>query len=399
MNMTNTDDEYGLVAKTFHWLIAVMILALLPVGLFMGGMENSPLKFEVYALHKSFGILVFFLGLARIVWRLISPAPDHMETHKKWEIAMAGAAHFWLYVCIIGMPLSGWLMSSAGEFPVPFFGFQMPPLMDKNEQLGGVFNEVHEILGFTLIGVLALHIAGALKHHVLDKDETLQRMAWMKKGWLIPALVVLIAGGSYAAMVGGFVLNEMDEKENVTNAAPIVQETDELVDTSNLPEHGWAIVPSKSKLTFEASLYKTPFTGIFNNFSGVIIFNPEDLSSAFADITIDMAQIKSGDADRDKNMGGVDWFDVANFPKSQFVSKSFEKAGDGSYVAIGDVTIRGVIMPLIVPFDLKIHDKTAIMTARFSLNRGTFGVGQGQWKTDDTVGQTVDVGVELTVVQ
>ena len=69
MQLANTEDEYGLLAKVFHWLIAVLIIGLLPMGLFMSGMENSPLKFEIFALHKSFGLLVFFLGLARVVWR------------------------------------------------------------------------------------------------------------------------------------------------------------------------------------------------------------------------------------------------------------------------------------------------------------------------------------------
>lgn len=409
MNITNTDDEYGLVAKSFHWLIAVMILALLPIGLFMGGMENSPFKFQVFAMHKSFGLLVFFLGLLRLVWRLfISPVPDHMENHKHWEVMLARAAHFWLYVCIIGMPLSGWLMSSAGEYPVPFFGIPMPALMGKDENLGHLFKETHEILGYTLMFILALHIAGALKHHIMDGDETLQRMTSLRRNWFITALVVTLAAASYGAIAAISIFGEEEDEprpaitsqqDRGTQTSVMDEAANKAVDTSKLPEHGWAIVPANSHLTFQAVLYKEPFTGTLKNFSGTIVFNPDDLSSAFADIVIDMAQVDSGDDNRDTNMLGADWFNVEAFPQSHFVTKSFEKAGDNSYVAVGDLTLRGVTMPLAVPFTLEIKDKTAHMKAEFSLNRSTFGVGQGQWQADDTVGQDVKVMLDLTAVQ
>lgn len=410
MTMMNTEDQYGLVAKSLHWLVAVLILALLPIGLFMGGMENSPFKFQVFAMHKSFGLLVFFLGLLRLVWRLfVSPVPDHMETHKYWEVTLARAAHFWLYVCMIGMPFSGWLMSSAGEYPVPFFGLQMPALMGKNEQLGHFFKETHEILGYTLLFILALHIAGALKHHIMDGDETLQRMTTLRRNWLVTALVVLLAALSYGAVAAISLFGSEEEEERGRPPAMSLQQTEQdsatkaqansSVDTSKLPEHGWAIVPDNSHLTFQAVVYKEPFTATLKNFSGTIVFNPEDLASAFADIVVDMAQVESGDDNRDQNMAGVDWFDVEAFPQSRFVSKSFEKAGENSYVAVGEITLRGVTMPLAIPFTLDIKDKTAHMIATFSLNRGTFGVGQGQWQADDTVAQDVSVSVDLTAVQ
>ena len=400
MELANTEEEYGLIAKLFHWLIAVMIIALLPVGLFMGGMDNSPVKFQIYALHKSFGLLVFFLGIGRIVWRLISPPPDHLENHEHWEVTLASAAHFWLYVCIIGMPLSGWLMSSAGEFPVPFFGIQMPAIVGKDEALGHLFNNVHEILAYTLLFVLGLHIAGALKHHVLDKDETLMRMAWRKEGLLLPALIAIIAGSSFGAcsylIFTGFFEKGVEEgktsvtEQTVPNAAP---------STENLPEHGWAIIPGISKLQFQAVLYKAPFTGDFNNFNGSIVFDPADLSTAKADITVDMKDVVTGDADRDSNIVGAEWFDTAKFPTARYVTSKFEKADGNNYVAIGDLTIRDKTMPLIIPFTLDIENNTANMKAEFELNRTNFGIGQGEWTDESTVGHDVKVIIDLKAAQ
>lgn len=395
MHLANTEDEYGLVARIFHWVIAVLIIGLLPVGLGMGAMENSPLKFQIFAMHKSFGLLVFFLGLARIVWKLISPPPDHLETHARWEVTLAAAAHFWLYACIIGMPLSGWLMSNAGEFPVPFFGLQMPALIGKDEKLGELFGEVHEILGFTLLFVLGLHIAGALKHHVMDKDDTLKRMSWSRAGWGFVAVIVLYAGISYSLSASAILFGEEDEDEKPVAAVTAPADIPAAPVTENLPEHGWAIVKGISKLQFQAVLYNAPFTGDFNNFDGTIVFNPDDLSTARADITVHMKDVVTGDKDRDSNIVGAEWFDVEKFPVARFVTKTFEKADGNKYVAIGDLTIRGQTMPLSLPFTLDIENGTAHMVGEVVLDRSNFGIGQGQWEDESTVKHDVKVIIDV----
>lgn len=410
MELSNTEDEYGLIAKIFHWSIAFLILGLLPVGLFMGGMENSPLKFEIFAMHKSFGLLVFFLGIGRIVWRFVSPPPEHLETHKRWEQVLASAAHGWLYVCIIGMPLSGWLMSSAAEFPIPFFGIQMPSLAGKNEGMAELYGEVHEILAYTLLFVLGLHIAGALKHHVIDKDETLGRMAWRSK-ILVPVLVVLIAGASYAAstfFAAKDILSEQEEEDgvvaNVVTAdpatmvsAPVLPSV--LPDTATMAQHGWAIVPEKSKLQFQAVLYNAPFTGDMKDFKGTIVFNPDDLSTAYADIRIGMKDVVTGDADRDSNIQGPDWFDTAKYTEARFETVKFEKADGNNYVAVGNLTLHGVTMPLILPFTLDIVDKTAHVQGKASIDRTDFGIGMGEWEDGATVAKNVDIIIDLSAVQ
>lgn len=415
MEISNTEEEYGLIAKAFHWVIAVLILALLPIGLFMGGMENSPFKFQVFALHKSFGLLVFFLGLARLIWRFASPPPDHMENHKHWERVLAAASHFWLYICMLGMPLSGWLMSSAGQFPIPFFGLQMPALIGKDEELGDLFYRMHEILAYTLLFTLALHMAGALKHHVLDKDRTLQRMTWDRPGLLIPAILVIVAGASYAVsglMIGRSLLadkpaDDQAAEASAVSAAPAEAQVDTAKSATpdNLPAHGWAIDASRSKLQFEAVLYNAPFTGDFGNFTGPVIFDPADLSTARADIFVSMKDVKTGDADRDNNIQSMDWFDTNQFPDAHFVAEKFEKGEDDNYVAVGEVTIKGVTMPLIIPFTLEIKEgaagkREAHMLARFSLDRTHFNIGtEGQWATDTSVDKNVEVAIDLIAVQ
>lgn len=399
MQLANDDERYGLIHKIFHWVIAVLILGLIPVGLGMAQMENSPLKFEIYAMHKSFGLLVLFLGVLRLLWRFFSPAPEHLETHKPWEVPLAAAAHFWLYICIIGMPLTGWLMSSAAEFPVPFFGAQLPHIIGKDENLAGLFGQAHEVLAYTLLFVLALHMAGALKHHVIDKDETLQRMSWMKAGIGLAALIVLVAGGSYA--LSGLAIFKSLQKPGAQIAAP----EDEAaaartnVDTSNLGENGWAIVKEQSKLAFKASLYGSEFEGVFNDFDGTIRFNPDNLASSSADIRIDMMNVTTGDADRDANIKNSEWFDSQNHPESRFQTIQFEQADGNKYIAIGNLSIRGITMPVALPFTLDITGNTAKMKGELILNRLDFRIGTGQWADGQSVGLPVKVLVDLTAVR
>ncbi len=409
MEISNTEEEYGLIARLFHWSIAVLIIGLLPVGLGMGAMENSPLKFEIYALHKSFGLLVFFLGIGRIVWRFVSPPPEHLESHEHWETVLASAAHFWLYVCIICMPLSGWLMSSAGEFPIPFFGVQMPALMGKDENLAGFFGQAHEILAYTLLFVLALHAAGALKHHVIDKDETLQRMAYSKAGLGFVGLIVIVLGLSYT-LSGSVILREIfvpqvqqeqtaqkAENSSAPTSAPFVPAPP--ADLDNLQPHAWAIIPEVSKLTFEAKMYNTPFTGELRSFAGDIVFDPEDLSTAKADITVQLQYVSTGDEGRDESIVGAEWFDIAQYPTARFVSKSFEKAEENNYVAIGELTLRGITMPLVIPFTLNIENNTAQMKAEVVINRTTYGLGGEQYKDESTVAHDVRVIIDLKAAQ
>lgn len=177
MCLKNTLQNYGAVAKTFHWLMAVLIIVLLTVGLIMTDMENSPDKFKLYGLHKAFGILVLFLATLRFGWKIldVSPLlPDHMS-----KMAKLGAklAHLALYALMFAMPMSGWVMSSAAGFPVSVFGlFTMPNLVEPDKELAKNINELHESMAWLLIVLIVLHIIAALLHHFYYKDNTLRKM-------------------------------------------------------------------------------------------------------------------------------------------------------------------------------------------------------------------------------
>ncbi len=170
-------ERYGAVAQALHWLVFVLIVASFGIGLSMVELPVSPQRIRYVALHKSVGLTIFLLTALRLLWRHLHPAPPLPESMPAWEKTASGAAHALLYVLVLAVPVSGWIMSSALGFPTRFFGLaQLPDLLDKNRELGEFLKQVHFLLNKALLALIALHVAAALKHHLLDRDAVLLRM-------------------------------------------------------------------------------------------------------------------------------------------------------------------------------------------------------------------------------
>ncbi len=182
MLLKNTPERYGAVTKFFHWTIALLILALLCIGIYMADYAPKDASLlQLFALHKSTGLLVFALAFCRICWHLYTRPAEFTVTIKPWEKILARITHGALYFCMLAMPLTGWVFSTIKRGGVPFFGlFTLPQPFDQQDPAtkwwGGMAADLHGIIGYTLIGIIALHAAGALKHFIIDKDLTLQRM-------------------------------------------------------------------------------------------------------------------------------------------------------------------------------------------------------------------------------
>ncbi len=177
MTLKNTSARFGAVAKFFHWTVALLVIGLLCVGFLMTSLKISPFVFKLFFLHKSTGITVLALMALRLIWRIYNPPPHSLPNHQPWEKALAKASHWFLYIALFLMPLSGWTMSSAKNFHVSVFNlFTLPDLVAPDPALAEFLEEFHGYLAWGIIIVLGLHIAGALKHHILDKDATLRRM-------------------------------------------------------------------------------------------------------------------------------------------------------------------------------------------------------------------------------
>ena len=159
--------------------MALIILSLIGLGIYMTGLsKEDPSRMDLYNLHKSFGTIALILIFLRIINRFIKPAPKLPNTIAKNEIILAHLAHIGLYILMIIVPLSGYLMSNSFGYPVQIFGFKMPNLMETNFDLGKIFHETHEIAPYVLLVLVIAHIFGAIKHRFFDKPENdvLKRM-------------------------------------------------------------------------------------------------------------------------------------------------------------------------------------------------------------------------------
>lgn len=178
--MNTATQRYSGPAIAAHWIIAILILAAWPLGAYMHELPLSPTKLKLYSYHKWIGITVLLLAAARLAWRLTGGVPAALPG-PRWQAAAAEATHWLLYALLFAVPLSGWLMSSAKGFTTMYFGvLPLPDLVAKDEALGKTLNQVHVVLNFALIGLLALHVAAALKHHFVDRDATLRRMSFRR---------------------------------------------------------------------------------------------------------------------------------------------------------------------------------------------------------------------------
>lgn len=167
--------RYSGIAIFFHWLVGFLIIGLLAVGLIMEDLPDS-IKFTVYGWHKAFGIIVLALVTLRFTWRMITPPPALPETMDKRQILLSKIAHIALYGLMFAMPVIGWMMSSAGGYPVSVFGIPVPPLAEKNKELMDLMKELHEVGGNLLIVLIVLHLGAAFYHQRILKDGLMARM-------------------------------------------------------------------------------------------------------------------------------------------------------------------------------------------------------------------------------
>ncbi len=173
--------RYSTPAIVLHWLVALLIFVAFPLGLYMADLPLSPEKLKLFSYHKWIGVTVFMLAGLRVVWRLTHTPPPLPASVAGWQRRASAVAHGLLYLLILVIPISGWLMSSAKGVQTVWFGvLPLPDLIGKDKALGHLLEEVHETLNYTLLALVALHVAGALQHHFIERQPFLQRMGWNK---------------------------------------------------------------------------------------------------------------------------------------------------------------------------------------------------------------------------
>lgn len=174
----NTASRWGSISIGLHWTIAVLILLVqVPAGFLMQAVGRGTLQNVLFFAHKNVGLVILILAIVRLGWRWAHPVPDLPADLPRWQAGAARATHFLLYLFLFLMPVSGYLYTALGGFPVPFLGFiELGSLLPTNKPVAEVFEAVHVTAQWGLYAVAALHVAGALQHHLIRRDFVLRRM-------------------------------------------------------------------------------------------------------------------------------------------------------------------------------------------------------------------------------
>ena len=175
--LTATPVRYTSTAIALHWLIFLLIACGFTLAVYMVDLPLSPQKLKYFSWHKWIGVTVFMLAVARLAGRLVLPAPALPATMPAWQQSAEAVSHTLLYLLLLVIPLTGWLYSSAAGVPTVYLGIvQLPDLLAKDTALAELLKFIHVMLSYTILTLVIIHAAAALKHHFLDQDDVLKRM-------------------------------------------------------------------------------------------------------------------------------------------------------------------------------------------------------------------------------
>ncbi len=389
MPLANTPTRFGPVARGLHWLTALMILTAIPLGFYAQSLPYDTsaalaAKAQVFSLHKTLGVATFFVALARILWALTQPRPVPLHPERRVEVALGDVVHWMLYISLLAVPLSGWTYhaATAGYAPILWPFGQNLPLVPKSATVEAVASTMHWLFTKLLIASILLHIAGALKHHLIDRDATLRRMISGTDAPDIPhpprhgaapflaALVLYMAGAGLAVAL------------SAPDSAPVATATP--ANTGG----NWQV--TEGTLSFGIRQMGADLTGQFATWSADITFD-EASGTGSVTVTIDTTSLTLGSVTMQAK--DAEFFDVAAYPTATFTAAI--RPDGTSYLAEGTLTLRGQTQPLTLPFTLALDGDTAKMEATTPIDRRTFGLGP-KYPDEATVGFNAAVTVALT---
>ncbi|MBS9716593.1 cytochrome b/b6 domain-containing protein [Pseudohalocynthiibacter aestuariivivens] len=399
MALQNTSTRFGAVTKIFHWLTALLILTLIPLGIIAHGApfstgEEIAFKALLFSIHKTLGVTAFFVALTRILWALTQPKPRLLNADHKAEAFLAETIHWLLYSALLLVPLTGWIHHAAttGFAPIWWPFGQELPFVPKDTHLAHLFASLHFSFERVLAFSVLLHIAGAVKHHLIDKDATLRRMLPGQPP--LPALLPdhknrlpilgAVAVYPFALTVGAFLWYFPG------------LETVEVTPTTELEESSGNWKVSEGTLSLTIKQFGSDVTGEFGEWSADITFDdtPGLQNPGSVKVTVNTTSLSLGSV-TDQAMG-PDFFDVQNHPQAVFLAKIFP-VPDG-YVAEGTLTLKGIEVPITLPFSLRIEEDAVRMNANTTLQRLDFGIGSNM-PDESSLGFSVGVSIELNALR
>lgn len=431
MMQTGQEARYSRVAMALHWLIAAAFALQIGLGLRMDA-SADPSRFAVYQLHKSLGITILLLTLVRIAWRFTRPAPAFPETLSRWERGLARLVHAGFYVLLLALPLTGWLLvsSSSTAIPTVLYGTlpwpHLPgvPGLDPGakEAVNEAAETTHAALAYIAYLLIALHVAGALKHQFVDRGGELGRMLPLARRQLayaaviVPALLlgILLVGNrlpfappKQAAAAGAAPATAVaPDQQQLPGPAkptepaeppaePVANVTDAEPGEEKAEVATWIPRKASSSVAFHTKWSQGDVDGRFTAWNATIRFSPDDLAGSSVDASIDLASVRTGVPDTEGALPGAEWFSASLHPRARFVSRRFRHRGGDRYEAAGTLTLKGASKPFTLRFTLSIKDDVARMKGSGAIDRTAFGVGEGEWASTDDVPANVGISVAI----
>ncbi len=418
--MTSKTLKYSYGAMALHWSIAMLLAYNYGLGLRTEDRIAKADLFVVFQLHKSVGILILLLTLWRIWIRVTRPRPATLGDGG-WAKTLSSIVHIGFYVIIIGLPVTGWIIVSTSDIKVPTLLFGLVPwphlpLDGLPPWVGDWSIDAHELLPNAALGLVALHLAGVIRHQFLIRDDVIGRMApAAKHGVTFLILVLALLGISYllgrygpprsplmAPAISKPILIDgppatapvrtADIAQPVEKAGPAQPAIDEPAEAAdaNRPVDEWMLRPG-GKLGFSVVVNGETINGQFGRWDADIAFDPDRPSLASIDVRIDLSTATTGDGQRDAMLPEADFFATSSHPSARFKSESARALGNDRYSSRGTLTLKGISRPTTITFTQKIAGDTARVAGGTTIGRNDFLVGIGQWAGEDSIGHKVGI--------
>ena len=404
---TTAPARYHGVAIVLHWLLAALLVFQFALGLRLDEVA-VPQKFTAYQFHKSIGITILLLSLARLALRLTLPRPA--EVGEGLQKLAGRLTHWAFYGVMLLVPLSGWIIVSTAKIKLPtlLYGLVVWPNLPLPAGLNDPAKLAHTVLAWALPALIVLHVAAVI-YHLRQRDSVPARMF---PAALAPALglvsgLTLLAMAAALGLVGPIpdlwhrapaplaavpktVLEPAEPASEIASRdlpAPLASAT---TDAAVALSCDWTVQPG-SRLGFTAQYSAEPVTGTFRKWQARIKFCPDDLARASIAAMINLASANTNDASRDENLKGASLFDTARFAQAGFKASGFKLLAPGRYAASGTLSLHGVNRPVRLVFNLKIAGDTADAQGSTTLSRLGFGVGSDEWAATDQIADPVTV--------
>lgn len=389
MYLFNTHHRYGTLAQIVHWSTAVLVIVLFALGLFMVKLapetaEEIKQTFFWYSLHKTLGLSVLTLSCLRVALVFLQPRPASVEGHNSLEVAVAHIVHWMLYALIFLMPLTGWLHHSATEGFAPIWGPfpERIAFVPATFEWQRIFAFAHYTTAYLMAALVLLHIAGAFKHQVVDRDGTLRRMLPTQN---VPKVQVSHSTDHASAFAA---LGIMAFIGALAFFALRLDQPDPLEKNTNIAD-GWTIDHAVSSLSIEVDLNTAKIRGQIASWSGDIAFDPDRPEDAVVEIRVDVASLTLGQV-TDQALAPA-YLNAAEYPRANFTGQGFVKQDDGTYTLLGMLDLAGTPHPSTLEFRLKTENDRAYVEGATIVLRNDHAVGP----TGGNVGPKVRVTFAL----